>query len=205
MRMPGGTWLGAGASFAGMWAVMMIAMMLPSVAPMLWRCREAVGSREVGGGRRMTLVAAGYFAVWTALGIVVYPLGVGFADFAMRSDSVARVVPIADALVVAMAGLVQLTAWKARALACCRMVPGPPHAHSPWRLGLRLGIRCVSCCAGPTAVLLVLGVMDLRAMAAVTAAIGAERLAPAGERVARATGFVAVAASVLAMAGRMLW
>src|SRR5215467_5890936 len=43
MRMPGQTWPGAAASFAGMWILMMIAMMLPSLAPTLWRYRRAVG------------------------------------------------------------------------------------------------------------------------------------------------------------------
>src|SRR6266478_2366089 len=33
MRMPGQTWLGAAASFLGMWVVMMVAMMLPSLVP----------------------------------------------------------------------------------------------------------------------------------------------------------------------------
>jgi predicted metal-binding membrane protein len=32
MRMPGPTWPGAAASFLGMWVVMMVAMMLPSLA-----------------------------------------------------------------------------------------------------------------------------------------------------------------------------
>ncbi len=44
MRMPGQTWPGAAASFLGMWVVMMMAMMLPSLVPMLWRYRQAVGS-----------------------------------------------------------------------------------------------------------------------------------------------------------------
>ena len=43
MRMPGQTWPGAAASFLGMWVVMMVAMMLPSLVPMLWRYRQAVG------------------------------------------------------------------------------------------------------------------------------------------------------------------
>jgi predicted metal-binding membrane protein len=46
------------------------------------------------------------------------------------------------------------------------------------------------------AILLVIGVMDLRAMAAVAAAITVERLAPAAERVARATGVVVVGAGL---------
>ncbi len=43
------------------------------------------------------------------------------------------------------------------------------------------------------ATLLVIGVMDLRAMARVALAITVERLAPAGERVARLAGGVAAA------------
>src|ERR1700684_2287202 len=44
MRMPGQTWLGAAASFLAMWVVMMVAMMLPSLVPMLWRYRQALGT-----------------------------------------------------------------------------------------------------------------------------------------------------------------
>jgi predicted metal-binding membrane protein len=50
------------------------------------------------------------------------------------------------------------------------------------------------------AVLLVIGVMDLRAMVVVAAAITVERLAPAGERVARATGVIVVGAGLLLIA-----
>ena len=97
------------------------------------------------------------------------------------------------------AGALQVTAWKARHLACCRETPGPGRrlaadARTAWRHGVRLGLHCARCCAGPTAVLLVLGVMDLRVMAAVTAAITLERVAPRGERLARAIGLVAMGA-----------
>src|SRR5581483_7569730 len=83
--------------------------------------------------------------------------------------------------------------WKAYHLACCREMPGrgwtlPGDAGTAWRHGLRLGLHCARCCAGLTAILLVSGVTGLRVMAAVAAAITVERLAPAGERVARAIG-----------------
>ena len=64
----------------------------------------------------------------------------------------------------------------------------PAHTGAAWRTGLRFGLHCGLSCANLTAVLLVAGVMDLRAMAAVTAAITAERLAPGGKHVARAIG-----------------
>lgn len=51
------------------------------------------------------------------------------------------------------------------------------------------------CCAGPMVILLVLGVMDLRVMALVTVVVTAERLAPAGKRIAIANGVVFVGAA----------
>jgi len=68
----------------------------------------------------------------------------------------------------------------------------PADAGTAWRHGLRLGLHCSYCCGGLTAILLVLGVMDLRAMAFVTAAITIERLAPAGEHIARAIGLIVI-------------
>jgi predicted metal-binding membrane protein len=65
---------------------------------------------------------------------------------------------------------------------------------------LSLGLHCSYCCASLTAILLVVGVMDLRSMILVTGAITAERLAPSGQHVARAIGAVAVAAGVVLIA-----
>jgi len=206
MRMPGQTWPGAAASFLGMWVVMMVAMMLPSLVPMLWRYREAVRrSGETRLGRLTAVVAAAYFCVWTVLGIPAFALGVALATIEMQQAALARAVPIAVGVVVLFAGALQFSAWKARHLACCREAPGrgrtlPADAGTAWRHGLRLGLHCSYCCAGPMAILLGLGVMDLRTMAVVAAAITSERLAPGGERVARAIGAVAVGAGLFLIA-----
>jgi predicted metal-binding membrane protein len=76
----------------------------------------------------------------------------------------------------------------------------PADAGTAWRHGLRLGLRCSYSSAGLTAILLVIGFMDLRAMAVVTAAITIERFAPAGERVAKAIGTVVVGTGLLLIA-----
>src|SRR5262249_53479537 len=66
MRMPGQSWLGAAASFTSMWLVMMVAMMLPSLVPMLRRYRAAVvPGDETRLGALTLLVSLGYFLVWT--------------------------------------------------------------------------------------------------------------------------------------------
>jgi predicted metal-binding membrane protein len=205
MPMRGQTWLGAAASFLGMWVVMMVAMMLPSLVPMLWRYRRTVGSTgERRLGRLTALVGAGYFFVWTVLGGAAFPLGVALAAAEMQLPALARAVPLAAGVVVVIAGCLQFTAWKTRHLACCRAAGCgrtlPADAGTAWRHGLRLGLHCTYCCAGLTAILLVIGVMDLRAMTLVAAAITLERLAPAGERVARVLGAVVVAAGLFLIA-----
>jgi len=208
-RMPGQTWPGAAASFLGMWVVMMVAMMLPALMPMLSRYREAVAGT---GGRHLdrltAIVGAAYFLAWTGFGMAAYPLGVALASVEMQLPAVARAVPIAAGLVVLAAGAFQFTACKARHLACCREAPGrhrtlPADARTAWRHGLRLGLHCICCCAGLMTILLVIGVMDLRAMAVVMVAITVERFVPAGPagvRVARGVGAVAVAGAVLLIA-----
>jgi len=177
--------------------VMMVAMMLPSLAPMLWRYREAVGRSWL-----TALVGGGYVFVWILSGMAALPLGVALTTLAMQEPVLARAIPIAVGIVMLIAGAYQFTAWKARALASCRPEPGRGHTlpadpGTAWRHGLRLGLHCSRCCVGLMAILLVIGVMDLRVMAAVAAAITIERLAPAGELVARATGVVVVGAGLV--------
>jgi predicted metal-binding membrane protein len=206
MRMPGQTWPGAAAAFLGMWVVMMVAMMLPSLVPILWRYRQAVGrTGRTRLGWLTALVGAGYFFVWTVFGMAAFTLGVALAAAEMQWPALSRAVPIAVGVIVLTAGSLQFTAWKACHLACCRAVPAcgrtlPADAATAWRHGLRLGVDCSQCCAGQMAILLVIGVMDLRAMAVVTAAITVERLAPAGERVAQAIGVVVVGAGLFLIA-----
>jgi len=203
MRMPDQTWLSAAGSFLGMWVVMMVAMMLPSLVPILHRYRRAVAGAGLNRVSRLTaLVGAGYFLVWSAFGIVAFPLGVALGALAMREPAFARAVPFAISAIVVIGGALQFTAWKARHLACCRAAPPcrcalPADSRMAFRHGLRLGVHCCYCCGGLTAILLVIGAMDLRVMTVVTAAITLERLAPSGERVARIIGAIVIVAGLI--------
>jgi predicted metal-binding membrane protein len=204
MRMPDQTWAAAAASWLGMWVVMMVAMMLPSFVPMLLRYREAVASAaETRLGLLTALVGTGYFSLWALFGMVALPLGFALAAAEMQYPALSRVAPTALGVIVLLAGAWQFTTWKAHHLACCRELHGrtlPADAGTAWRYGMRLGLHCSGCSAGMTAILLVMGVMDLRVMAVVTTAITAERLAPTGERVARAIGVIVVGAGMLLLA-----
>jgi predicted metal-binding membrane protein len=165
----------AAASFVAMWTAMMVAMMLPSLVPVLVR------------SARPLVLALGYFPVWAAVGVAIH-----WAPELPRSTSV----------LLLIAGALQFTTWKAKHLEAYHAMAAagpaiPRSAAATWRDGLRLGACCVRSCAGPTIALLALGTMDLRAMILVGAAVTAERLAPRGLLVARATGAAAVIAGVI--------
>ena len=207
MRMPDQTWAGAAAAFLGMWIVMMAAMMLPSLVPKLRRYREGIGKAgEPRLGRLTTLVALGYFLAWTLFGMAAFPLGIALATIEMQQPAVARAVPIAAGVIVVIAGAFQFTEWKARHLTCYREASAFARScqsasyGETWRHGVRLGLHCGRCCANLMAVLLAIGIMDLRAMAVVAAAIAVERVAPASATAARVIGVAVVGAGLVLIA-----
>ncbi|MEX3938891.1 DUF2182 domain-containing protein [Paraburkholderia sp. BR10937] len=200
--MCGRTWFDAAVSFAGMWNAMMVAMMLPAVAPALWRYFEAAGeARGARAGGLTVMAGAGYFFVWLVVGMLVFAAGVQLTALAVEAPALAHTAPALAGVVIVMAGVLQFSAWKARWLACCGNLPLRAHARldvqAALRHGLHLGQHCLYCCGNLMAALIAAGVMDRPAMALVAAAIAAERWAPGGARVARGIGVAAIAAGLV--------
>lgn len=170
---------------------MMAAMMLPSIAPNVWRYRRHLRAMHAPhAGRRTMAFTAGYAGLWTAIGLAVSAL------------PASRLAPWAAGVVVLGAGAIQRTRWKAKQLLRCREACVATHGEQSnvttvWLAGWRLGIDCCLSCAAPMAVLFVGGLMDARMMTVIAAAITAERVAPAGARIARLTGGLAVIAGVV--------
>ncbi|HEY6942954.1 DUF2182 domain-containing protein [Dokdonella sp.] len=188
---------GALFAFVPMWLAMMVAMMSPTLAPVLWRHRSALErtGASAQANRSAAMVALGYFAVWTALGLVVFAFAAVAGEALVQQPAWSRAVPAFAGVVVTFAGALQFSAWKRHRLACWHAAPCGDDARGAsvaWRRGVRLGLHCNAACANLTAVLLALGAMDLRAMAFVTAAITAERLAPRGACVVEGLGVVLV-------------
>lgn len=146
--------------YLGVWVTMTAAMMLPTAAPAAQLARVVRALPAV-------LFAAGYLAVWTAFGIAAYAL--------FRHELDANVA----AVVVAAAGIYELTPLKQRSLRRCRSVHTPTPA---LRSGIAHGVECVGCSAGLMVALIVLGVMSLLWMAVVAAAIFVEKVLPIGPR-----------------------
>jgi predicted metal-binding membrane protein len=169
-------------------------MMLPSVAPMVLTFARVHVQRSVRGqpGAVPTWVfVSGYFAVWTAYGLVAYGVFLVARDWSasvLDWDGNGRYLAGAA---IAAAGSYELTPAKDVCLRHCR---SPLHflAHS-WREGrlgaLRLGIAhgfyCVGCCVGLFVILFAVGVMSLAWMAVIATVIFIEKALPFGERASR--------------------
>lgn len=180
-----------------MTAVMMVAMMLPSLAAALWSYhRDLLGTRLSRAGERTTLFAAGYVGVWTVVSLLLFAMSAG-----LPSRDSAPSVSLVTGAVILSAGALQRSRWKTRQLARCRQSCVPAlvstEVTTAWRDGCWLGVDCALSCAALMAILLVPGLMNARMMMAVAAAITAERVMPAGARIARLTGTVALIAGTI--------
>ena len=212
MWMPMGGIVSSAALFTLMWLAMMVAMMLPSAMPMLLLYRRVMSFRAANNDAerethasqsRMVAVStlavvSGYFFIWTLFGLVAYAIGSFIARGAMHWDAFSRALPMAGGIALCMAGIYQLTPWKSTCLAHCRdplsVVAGHLQAgrFGALKLGIHHGAFCAACCWALMVIQLVLGVMNLAAMAAVALVIALEKLLPRGEWVARITGGAAI-------------
>jgi predicted metal-binding membrane protein len=198
-----GTALGSVGWFTGVWATMMAAMMLPSLAPTA-AVFAALVRRELS---RVLLFACGYLLVWSVAGIGAYGLfGLGKSLFAgsLAWHSGGRWLA---AGVLALAALYQLTPLKRAFLSRCR---SPLRAlETTWQhtrpgaflMGLRNGGWCLGCSWALMAALFALGVMSLTWMGLIAVLVALEKVGPWGRaaRLATATVLVVLAAAVLAI------
>jgi predicted metal-binding membrane protein len=194
-----GTDLGALGWFTGVWAVMMAAMMLPSLAPTA-AVYAALVRRELS---RVLLFAAGYLLVWSVAGVAAYglfELGKSLFAGALEWHSGGRWLAAA---VLALAALYQLTPFKQAFLQRCR---SPLRFLSAsWRdsrfgafvMGLRSGGWCLGCSWALMAALFALGVMSLTWMALIAGLVALEKVGPWGRAAKLATAGVLVVLAVV--------
>jgi predicted metal-binding membrane protein len=203
MPMRGQSGIEAAALFVLMWLAMMVAMMLPSALPVLLVYRRVLIFRdEQRTGLRIFLACAGYFAAWTAVGVVAYVGGNAIARLTTASTWASRCVPLATGAALILGGAWQFTPWKFACLKHCR---DPIHllarylgrqTQGAFGFGLHHGAYCAGCCWGLMLMMLALGVMNLAAMILIAAIIAAEKLLPRSELMARGVGATAILAGL---------
>lgn len=171
-----------------MWAIMMVAMMVPSAAPM-FLLHSRIDRTPTVAGRRLNslLVVSAYLLVWLgfsasaalAQALLVRRGAVSAATLALGSKTIA-------AGVLLLAAAYELTAAKRICLDKCRapmlfvLNHWKPGAAGAFRLGLLHGLYCLGCCWALMLLLLVGGVMNLAWVALLGIVVVGEKLAPPG-------------------------
>ena len=185
-----------------MWAVMMVAMMVPSAAPMVLlfatvnRRRKEQSRPFVSTG----VFLSGYLVVWAgfALGATLGNWGLHQASLLTSMMGGSSSGYLGGGLLLT-AGVFQWSRLKYTCLTHCRsplsflMSDWREGAAGAFRMGLQHGKYCLGCCWILMALLFVLGVMNLVWIAALAAFVLAEKVIPAGERVSKITGVLLVA------------
>lgn len=181
-----------------MWAVMMVAMMLPSATPMILLFDRVRAKRAIDGRPYVPTMAfvGGYLLTWIGFSLIATILNWGLHLGGALSSMMGRTSPILGGMLLIGAGIFQWTSLKRACLEHCRSPIGFLMAH--WRegligtarMGLHHGTYCLGCCWMLMLLLFVLGVMNLPWVAALTVAVLAEKVLPRGEGVSRFFGVV---------------
>ena len=191
-----------------MWAVMMVAMMLPSAAPMILSFLT-VNERRQAAGRPfvpVTIFILGYLAVWTAFSVLATLAEWGLHQAALLSTTMTATSTALDGGLLIAAGIFQWTPLKRVCLKGCRsplsflMSEWREGARGAFVMGLRHGAYCVGCCWFLMALLFVAGVMNLVWVAVIALFVMAEKALPKGELIARVAGIALVIAGAAIVA-----
>jgi predicted metal-binding membrane protein len=195
---------------AGMWAIMMVAMMLPSAAPTILLF-GSVARRRQQEGRPSVPVAVftlGYLAVWVLYAILAGVLQWELHRLALLSPTMVAASPVLAGGLLIAAGLYQWFPLKGACLSHCH---SPLHFFSTeWRegvggalaMGMRHGTYCVGCCWLLMALLFVAGVMNLAWVALIAVFVLIEKLVPRGLWIGRVVGVALMMWGVMVLAGR---
>jgi predicted metal-binding membrane protein len=193
------SWIDFGYMFV-MWAVMMVAMMLPSATPMILLFNR-VRSKRASAGRPYAPTSAfvsGYILAWVGISLLATLANWGLHSAGIMTSMTGRVAPLTGGVILIAAGVFQWTPLKHACLDHCRS----PLAFLTqyWRdgvsgatvMGLHHGTYCLGCCWLLMALLFVLGVMNLLWVAALSLIVLAEKVLPKGQILSRTLGVVLV-------------
>jgi predicted metal-binding membrane protein len=195
----------------GMWAVMMVAMMTPSAAPMVLmfagvnrrRREQQVPYAPTGA------FLLGYLVVWAGFSVLATVAQWSLHTASLLSPTIAGTSPFLGGGLLLVAGIYQWTPLKHACLSKCRSPLG--FVLSEWRegrwgafkMGLKHGGYCAGCCWSLMTLLFVAGVMNLIWVAAISGLILLEKVAPAGDRLGRVAGVMLAGWGALMIAGAL--
>lgn len=193
-----------------MWALMMVAMMLPGAAPMilLFAAISRRGHSGVAALRRTAAFGFTYVCVWVTFAALATGIQWSLTRIMLLSPAMTVDSPMVSGALFAAAGIYQLLPIKQACLRHCRAPTEFLASH--WRagtvgalqMGLRHGFWCLGCCWMLMGLLFVGGIMNLLWIAALALIVFVEKAIPQGPLVGHllAVGLVAWGITVLMVA-----
>jgi predicted metal-binding membrane protein len=188
-------------AFVAAWALMMAAMMLPSMTPAASLYARTLQDRRVN---RAGGLAVGYLAVWAAAGLPAFGLAWITGWLTGKHPAAAHGAAVA---IFAVDGIYQLSPLKRWCLAHCRsplallLHDGSyPGRFRDFRAGVRHGCYCLGCCWALMVILIAVGVMNVAAMLGLAAVVLIEKAWKRGPAAARLAGVAA-----LGLAAATIW
>lgn len=184
---PTGTWRWSLMDFGligSMWAIMMLAMMLPVVMPMVLLIHRIGQDRRREARISLPAFLSGYFLLWIGFSVAVTLLQWLFHGLNWLTPMMDAGNAVVSGTILVLAGVYQFTPWKTICLNYCRTPMGflLTYGSPGWRGGVRLGLHhgryCLGCCWAEMLVMFAVGVMNVLWMGAITLAIIAERYLP---------------------------
>jgi len=169
-----------------MWAIMMAAMMLPSIVPMV--LSFALLSRQRRAQRlpygRTSVFILGYLTVWSGFSLLATLAQWGLLEARLVTPMTMSATPLLGGALLVMAGIFQLTPLKHACLGKCASPLGflltewRDGTLGAWIMGLRHGAYCVGCCGLLMALLFVFGVANVLWVAALSIYVMVEKMLP---------------------------
>ena len=182
-----------------MWAVMMVAMMVPTAAPMILVFAKVNRTRREQ--RRPFIPTgvflSGYLIIWSGFALLATLAQWGLHSASLLSPTMVSSGPILGGTLLLTAGVFQWSPLKRVCVTQCRtpmafiMTEWREGARGALTMGIKHGTYCLGCCWVLMALLFVLGVMNLLWIAALAAFVLCEKIlrpGPAGNAVSWATG-----------------
>ncbi len=194
-----------------MWWVMMIAMMVPSASPMILLYARVARHAQKGSENTGQVVATGSFALGYLLAWLLFSAGAVLLQWTLENAGVLNGMMMwstsksLTAGLLAVAGIYQLSPLKSVCLRHCRSPAEFISSHwrdgatGALRMGLDHGLYCVGCCWFLMALLFAGGIMNLVWIVGLAILVLLEKLLPAGGWIARVSGVILIAASVLVL------
>lgn len=187
-----------------MWWIMMVGMMVPSAAPMilLFTRIERKNATAKNPIVRSSFFTLGYIASWLGFSVFATSLQWTLGELALISPIMTSASPVLSAIIVAAAGVYQLTSLKQACLAHCRSPIQFLSKHwqtgraGALRMGLGHGFYCVGCCWALMVLLIVGGVMNLLWVATLAIFVLLEKVTARGEWIAKGSGVVMLGFSI---------